>query len=562
MRTICHLFAALLAILTLTGCQNEEQDQKETTDFSNLTIALKSPAISIDSRSVSLGDPDGNTDDMSEWNKYVDGRKLYRVTLFLINKKTNTIVGYRDSKDGSENGITIAENGKTATASFQYLHPKHGSIEILKHGEYRMVIVANYSNVSADNDSGTNMTYAGNAGVIGNIDNIKNSFLGETGLSTTNTNYQDLFNTKISTGNDYICPQQPQILTLVKDLQLKSGDNTVSAELVRTYSRMRLEVANHSNEQLKISNLSFSTNFAQKEAYIFDDPDNSNRKYSITDKGQPTVTSGNAIIPFNNSGVDIPHITHTESNQKAIFDAYILESKDENNKYTYTITAEFPNVKYTTYTLSSSSTTSLKNNGYYAIRNFSNNYFMKKGDTKVLCENISLDDVSSALNNGTDTYVWQLESAGETNSYYIKTVGKSVLYVDNATTSEVPLNANAKKTAYTISSPSNYSTIQSKSSSFLYLYSNGENLIGSNWYNNMVRWQFYEATHTESTAKKTTTLTLRPIHSTSGAVSDLTEIKRNDFIRGLVSVAYNPTTIDFNFEVLPWTTKDEDIEYN
>ena len=406
LRTIYHLLAIIPAALLMTCCQNDVQDEKKTAGFANLTIAVNSPSIRIDSRSVSLSDPDGNADDMSEWDKYVDGRKLYRVTLFLINKKTNTIVGYRDSKDGSENGITIAEDGKTATASFQYMDPKHGDIEILKHGEYRMVIIANYSKVSADNDGGTNMTYAGNAGVIGNINSIKNSFLEETGLSTTNTNYQNLFNTKISAGNDYVCPQQPQVLTLVKDLQLQTGDNSVSAELVRTYSRIRIEAANHSEEELSITNLQFSTNFAQKEAYIFDDPDNSGRKYSITAKGAPTVGSTNAIIPFNGT-VKIPHIAQTESNRKAVFDAYILESKDETNRYTYTITA-----------------------GYKDIPN------------------------------------------------------------------------------------------------------------------------------------KTATFELRDIHPTTGNVEDLTEIKRNDFIRSLVSISYSPSTIDFEFKVLPWTTKDEDIEYN
>lgn len=406
LRTIYHLLATITAALLLTCCQNDVQDEKETPAFANLTIAVNSPSVSVDSRSVSLGDPDGNADDMSEWNKYVDGRKLYRVTLLLINKKTNTIVGYRDSEDGSDGGITIAADGKTATASFEYMNPKHGKIEILEHGEYRMVIVANYSDINAVNDAGTTNMYAGNTSVKESIDYIKNNFSTDYGLSTSSTDFQNLYNTKISSNSDYVCPQQPQVLTLVKDLQLQTGDNSVSAELVRTYSRIRIEVANHSEEELNISNLRFSTNFAQKEAYIFDDPDDSGRKYSITDKGAPTVSSTSAIIPFNGT-VTIPHIAHTESNQKAVFDAYILESKDETNNYTYSIKAQYKD-------------------------------------------------------------------------------------------------------------------------------------IGS----------------------KTSTLALRTIHPTTGKTDYLTEIKRNDFIRSLVSISYNPSTIDFEFKVLPWTTKEENIEYN
>ena len=406
LRTICHLLAVIPAALLLTCCQNDVQDEKSATDFANLTIAVNSPSISVDSRNVSLDDPDGNADDMSEWDKYVDGRKLYRVTLLLINKKTNAIVGYRDSKDGSDGGITIAGDGKTATASFEYMHPKHGDIEILEHGEYRMIVVANYSGIEAVDNAGTTKSHAGNSEVMEYIDNIKKKFPTDKGLPTSSTDFPKLYNTKISSSNDYVCPQQPQVLTIVKDLQLQPGDNSVSAKLVRTYSRIRIEAANHSEEELSITNLLFSKNFAQKEAYIFDDPDNSGRKYSITAKGAPAVGSTNAIIPFNGT-VKIPHIAHTESNRKAVFDAYILESKDETNRYTYTITA-----------------------GYKDIPN------------------------------------------------------------------------------------------------------------------------------------KTATFELRDIHPTTGNVEDLTEIKRNDFIRSLVSISYSPSTIDFEFKVLPWTTKDEEIEYN
>ena len=55
---------------------------------------------------------------------------------------------------------------------------------------------------------------------------------------------------------------------------------------------------------------------------------------------------------------------------------------------------------------------------------------------------------------------------------------------------------------------------------------------------------------------------LRTIDKTSGEVNDVHEIQRNDFIRVLVEVSYNPDKGDFEFIVNDWQTGGGDITFN
>ena len=56
---------------------------------------------------------------------------------------------------------------------------------------------------------------------------------------------------------------------------------------------------------------------------------------------------------------------------------------------------------------------------------------------------------------------------------------------------------------------------------------------------------------------------MQTIDNETSAVSDVREIRRNDFVRILVEVSYNPDRGDFEFEVQPWNRVDvDDITFN
>ena len=57
-------------------------------------------------------------------------------------------------------------------------------------------------------------------------------------------------------------------------------------------------------------------------------------------------------------------------------------------------------------------------------------------------------------------------------------------------------------------------------------------------------------------------MVLRTIDKTSGVVSDVHEIERNDYIRILVEVSYNPDKGDFDFNVNDWETGGDEITFN
>ena len=63
-----------------------------------------------------------------------------------------------------------------------------------------------------------------------------------------------------------------------------------------------------------------------------------------------------------------------------------------------------------------------------------------------------------------------------------------------------------------------------------------------------------------STSKK---IYLQTIDSQTAAVTDVTEISRNDFLNILVEVSYNPDRGDFDFAVHSWFEgKGGDITFN
>ena len=65
-------------------------------------------------------------------------------------------------------------------------------------------------------------------------------------------------------------------------------------------------------------------------------------------------------------------------------------------------------------------------------------------------------------------------------------------------------------------------------------------------------------------AKLRKEIVLQTIDNETSVVSDVTEIRRNDFVRILVEVSYNPEKGDFDFEVQPWENDGQggDITFN
>lgn len=595
LRNIC-LTVALTS--GLVACQHEMQMQPPVElqpEPVNLTFTMALPKATVSTR-VGYADVDGNWENAtgwSDWDKLVDGRMFYRVTVFLIDSD-NRLVGFRDLYKGNDhlcehNGFLDAngnvdtglEFGEKVRVSFRYDHPKHGEIERLHRGRYRLMAVANYSKYE---DLLTNLRvgYQDNLTAFADlVKDIEEDFIknenneGNVGIAnfTTAAKYSGFFNARLDAGDDRICPQSPQPLTLVTDVDLQPGDNEVESELVRTYSRIRIEVENNAshedeNLELTVKSLTFPyDNFAQRYAYLFSDPDDEDRNYADgMSRGAMDLASSNAIVPFSEA-VTIAELNTANpsvDNDKVIFDAYILESKDETNDYTYTLGLEYTECEedVTTYTTTPTPITAygnLTNGGYYLIKRNNMNQYLAAGTNSV-----TVETSASVPTNPDETMVWQLERYNNNNDrYYIKTVGTTSYYMLNPSTSDITLGA-TKGSYFTFSNSD--SKIRMRSSGDGQRYITIDNVAkGSSWANrgdnNPRLFYFYSVTKgTATTApSKTEEIVLKTIDPETAQVSKVTNIKRNDFVNVLVTVSYTPTSNNgyFTFEAKPWVKKTE-----
>ena len=435
--------------------------------------------------------------------------------------------------------VYIVDAGKVIVASQENISVSEGATEVtvtfdksynLVRGMYTLMAVANHGTLSSFNS--------------GSYDALMSNQ-----VHATN-----------GTGN--ISPKDVvQPLSLMKEIELHAGKNNIDGELVRTFARFRIEVKNNSgNLPLRVNGLSFSNNFTQQNAYVFDD--GTDRKY-FGNTGAPVSTSNYARTPFTkDAGKDYKEIPAQGS--AVLFDSYLLESKvASGSKYTYTMDL--------TYAGASTSTTNFKREGnaitkinnlsvgdesYFLIYNPNSKYYLNADGSNVGVSTLS-DSELQAL--GTHC-VWQLIKEG--NGYYIKNVETGTYIQDAGNRVALSLNTNSVK--YTMEEKSNHITLKSSN----YIRINNGVVEG---YNNSTRnntyFQFFKVTKTSSTSSGEgitfdDPISLTTINPVTQQSSLTTSIKRNDYINVLVTVSYNPVAGQFEFWVQDWYEGGGNVEFN
>ena len=284
-------YIAIFVLLLVTACQN---GMDEVGDGVSLSLKLATSQLT-------RGAVTDYPSDSSKWSqaeRAVDGRFLYNVSVYIVDNK-GQIVARQEN---------ISVDGQVAETVVEFDHTYN-----IKRGIYTIMAVANNKSYSVDNT-----TY-------------------QSGLLSgwASQNYESLMGNQIA-GNSYNISSKSVIqpLSMMKEVELHAGNNMIEGELVRTFARLRIEVKNNSgNLPLKINSLTFSQNFTQKKAYVFDD--GTERKY-FGEKGAPSSTSNTALQPFvgdNGSAKTIDAQTSA-----VVFDSYLLESKANSGEpYQYTL---------------------------------------------------------------------------------------------------------------------------------------------------------------------------------------------------------------------------------
>ncbi len=603
-------YLLLLIPLLAVSCREESEEVLLEEDGAvNLTISLKVPRIEL-TRGVS-DDPRNEDGNWTMAEKLADGRELYHVTLFLVEETTGRLVGLRDIEYGSEhisdgieetgnadgdedsygpNGFSkdgvvniSAETGTEVTFTFLYDYPRHGACEKLRRGKFRLLVVANHTEHGDYAGLANAGTYLGTL-----VDDIKNDFdvTNGKGVDDFFDTYSEFFNFKVQAGNDRLCSKtNPQPLTLVQDIALNPGDNYVEAELVRTYARIRLEVMNNSSSvPLAVNSLSFSNNFAQRETYLFDDPDQPDRKYTGFDKGELDFDGTDAMTPFGGTVID-------KSSSQVVFDAYILESRDDaDDGYYYTLDVEYEGKTYTSPPKIASAPSSLEEIKSHAVNKVSDavSYFIIENNksAKNLYQNTDNylyqgDKSREALEEeNDDSYLWLLvrrEENEDTDFYLLNRGSQNWVGFPDLKNNKTSITASQMAFFQLENHPNGQILIEAHNPNdeddknnkrYLNDYQGKKGYISGYGYDNNYKndtgsaFNFYLVQSGKLPAQYNAPILLKTIDPVTAQVSQVESIKRNDFIDVLVTVAFDEMNGDFRFVVVPWTEKKGDIEFN
>lgn len=584
-----RIFALLLMLATAFGCRTA--DPVPGTDAE--TEAVREPAslvLTTDFRALIT--PEGTRANDA------DDNTIRHAALFLIDYMDNRLVAYRIIDPGTttpyndideQNGFVdettgvvdpSLTSGKMLRVTFNYNDPKHGDAEKLTRGSYMLLAVANFSESDQFGDSG----------IATQVRNLVDRFQQspDTGISDFRGTCQAFYNLQLyipeKTVFPYIRPGDVSIpLSSTHILNLISGQNHATAELKHTSARVRVELRNYSDLPLTINNLAFSSNFTQSTSYLFSRADGEN--YAIENdhygKGGPVVTDDNAITAFTPG-----RILTKEDGTTTLFDGLIYESRDLTNNYTYAIDVSYKGEgdlhNYT-----------LKGNGqavttpddvaaqgpYFLIRRSSAFSYLYVENDKVYASTGSytpqeiLDRCQQ--NNYYYNYVWELVPSG--SSYRLRNV-QTGDYIEN-------VQYNSQEYEYyrlgtTEESGADTFTLETNNGFLLFRsdYYRNHSWYGGNAYINtrgtdntlVVGWngtgewsQFaLYPLDAHRSLNAYNEVVLRTIDKTSGVVSDVHEIERNDYIRILVEVSYNPDKGDFDFFVNDWETGGDEITFN
>ena len=516
-RTIQKLLLTF-TVLLFVACEQEEHPQMQGT--ASLQLRIKG----VEKSSMTRGVEDLNNDGtVSDLEMYVDGQKIYRLGVYLL--EGNNVVA---STELEAEDTRFSNGNSEATISFDNLDYSK---------TYELYAVANYGNYN---------------GITANVGNIDGNNL-TSGLKVN-----------ASTSSN-ICPSNIVYpLTLKQQLKLNPGVNTVNGQLQRTYARLRINVRNLSGSRdITIASLSFPNNFIQSSADLFTNGGTANVA--------PTVTSTDAITPFQ-ADMIVPKINASGNvSETTIFDAYLLESN--NGSYEYTITLKVANIIEETYTVSEKAITNnqnIENGAMYVISNTSNNKLYANVNDEKVGVGSSYNNSDGKLNHN---YVWRFNNTNN-NNYTIESIGAEGYFMKSSAVnnSTVPLKTNPNDNDYfTVNKNNSNITLKSTSSTtsswwnpspYYIAINNNNSAVGDT---NSYQFNLYKVTKENKTTNLTheaKNIPIQIVDKNSGKTIPLTTIHRNDFIDILVNVTYNENTGDIEFEVSNWDEKNGEVTFD
>lgn len=506
-----YLIGALL-LCSISSCQND--DMYSEVEEVSLVVDLGAPKVSVSTRAESDND-------------VVDGNCLYRVTLLIIDSNNKLVA----KKDWNDIQSALPTN---VSETFKGLLPST---------TYKMIAVANYSAYGA---------WSG----LSDFPNVSTLTIGSN-ISTTLTALNNYV--LPSAGTDYIVAKNPQPLTLVQEFTTPAGGKfEVKGELVRTYARLRIEIANRSEKYpLSVNSLKFGSN-TSKFGYQTEPLMMVGDNQIPASVGNLSEASSDAITPF--AALEVPALHDEAGNMKVAFDGYLYECKNTAG-FEYSLNVGYPIALTTTKTVyqKGTGTTQPYQTGYYMIGYGNNNYYLTANGDAVIGTQVA-NNITQLDETQYGQVIWYIEKTSTGYYYTFKSILNNKFVELYA--SGLRLSSNASSWGFDYNKPWAY---YNNGRNYAYLYANNSKVSSSN-YNNATEFTFYPLT--PQTAQGTTSgYTDKnfniPLQTIVDGVAEQTHIiRRNDFIDVLVTVSYNENTGKIDFHVEDWSKKEGNVEFN
>ena len=550
----------------------------------------------------------------TSWAALVDGRLLYRISIFLVHKELDGnkyIIACRDldytkpnppyydkNKDVLNGFVKPADLANKA--SFPFGYPQQAKFYFdyqndgVTEGLYDVIVIANGSGITSDGK-----TYDGMTAMQNIVERLITRVGNKEKISDADPDVNALMNDPLlNAGADGLCPQTPMMLSKIEgNKAVIPGHNSLHTSLVRSRARVRIELTNLSEKDyVNIGGLSFGT-IGQTEADVF-----GVNKFPAK-RTAPNVASPDALIPFAHSSATktaqhIPGLqksTADRPNTQVVFDGYILESglngTDQAEKiYTYKLKLNHTETSdgvpegidetkegfFFDPTTKIIAAADVKNDTKYILRN-RNGYYLKnvgaelnngiKGEANTPFENfVTSDYVWEIAQNGNKNYAlrsYERFSKSNDNCFLggadFTEFGKSGKVISKTGNNGIALYYTTTRGYIFITTV--YHTLTIDNSGKVSAGSSDDNI---NWTNNNM-FDFYPLNPGSLfiPAKDWYTRPMRYINpNNENKVEQVKAVNRNDFIHIRVSVRYNDQTGLLEFTTTDWNDKQEDIEFD
>ena len=342
-----------------------------------------------------------------------------------------------------------------------------------------------------------------------------------------NFNSNTLFTTLTSRTTPVIDNSHPLLLTAEKAVSIGVENSSTTIDMLRPVVLFEVSLYNHSDFPMQIDDISFS-NFNPSTSYIL--PKNGVIPTSVTYRALP-------LYDTYTGGTDI---TVPASTEQRIYQTPLFENRAPS--YTMSLTAKVGSGGVET-------VTSINTTDSFMLKNRSTgSYLVDNGSGKMAVVS-SVDNAKSQ-----EHAMWRFSYNGNGSGYMIN-VGTGKKYYRSTSAADSGSNL-----TFAFSSRGYLRVSYKSGNSTYYLRENNSSLSFAR--------NISDQTHDWTVQKsggKTATISnsqINVVDKQTAAVTPMTEQLRNQHIKIVINAYFSQTDGQFNFTVLPWVEKKEEVEFN